>query len=191
VPVRLTVLLALLALTGATDLGAATRWPDRGPAPELRGIQGWINSEPLTLARLRGKVVLVKFWTFACYNCRNTLTATQGWYDRHHADGLEIVSVHTPELEIERDPRNVEKAVRDQRITYPVALDPKYATWNAYDNHYWPAWYVIDARGRVRYVHIGEGAYDETERVIVDLLREARASEAAPRAGDKPSARGG
>ena len=118
--------------------------------------------------------VLVKFWTFSCINCVHTLPATQQWYERHHAEGLEIVAVHTPELAHERVLANVKASVRRQGITYRVALDPEFATWNAYRNHYWPAIYLIDAHGHIRYTHTGEGAYDETERAIQQLLREAK-----------------
>ncbi len=145
---------------------------DLGPAPEITGIRGWINSKPTSLEAQRGKVVLVKFWTFECINCRHTLAATQAWYDRYHARGFEILSIHTPELEVERVPANVRAAIRRERITYPVALDPDEATWQAYDNHYWPAAYLVDARGHIRFVHFGEGAYDEMDRAIATLLAE-------------------
>ncbi len=170
---------ALLTLgwLGARGLASASLPPlrDLGPAPEIAGIRGWINSAPLSLKQLHGKVVLVKFWTFACINCQRTLPATAKWYERYHDQGFEIVSVHTPELEQERDPRNVERAVRDAEIHYPVALDVSAATWRAYHNEYWPAWYLVDARGRIRYTHIGEGAYEETDRAIAALLAEAKA----------------
>jgi len=152
--------------------------PDLGLAPELRGLAGWIPSTPTTLAQLRGKVVLVKFWAFDCINCRRTLPATQAWYDRYHAKGFEIVAVHTPELDEERVPANVAAAVRRAHITYPVALDPDYATWRAYGNRYWPAEYLIDARGHLRLVHFGEGSYDVIDRAIATLLDEASAAKA-------------
>lgn len=144
-----------------------------GPAPELTGITGWINSQPQTLAELRGKVVLVKFWTYTCINCIRTLPYVQTWYDKYHDQGFEIIAVHTPEFAFEKIPANVEQAVKDFRITYPVALDPDYATWGAYENRYWPAKYFIDAAGNIRYIHFGEGEYDETEKVIQELLRDA------------------
>lgn len=146
---------------------------DYGPAAALTGITGWINSEPTTLADLRGKVVLVKFWTYSCINCIRTLPYVQAWYDKYHDQGFEILAVHTPEFEFEKVPANVEKSVQDFKITYPVALDPDYATWQAYNNRYWPAKYFIDAKGQLRYVHFGEGSYDESEQVIQGLLREA------------------
>jgi cytochrome c biogenesis protein CcdA/thiol-disulfide isomerase/thioredoxin len=145
----------------------------KSPASELAGITGWINHEPITIAALRGKVVLVKFWTYTCINCIRTLPYVQSWYDKYHDQGFEIVAVHTPEFEFEKVPANVEKAVKDFSITYPVALDPDYKTWQAYENRYWPAKYLLDAQGNIRYVHFGEGEYDETELVIQQLLREA------------------
>lgn len=144
-----------------------------GPAPELTGITGWLNSQPLSLAELRGQVVLVKFWTYSCINCIRTFPAVQSWYDRYHDRGFEILAVHTPEFEFEKIPSNVQQAVNDYRLPYPVALDPEYATWRAYRNRYWPAKYLIDAEGDIRYVHFGEGRDEETERAIQQLLDEA------------------
>ncbi len=144
-----------------------------GPAPELTGITGWINSQPQTLTQLRGKVVLVKFWTYTCINCIRTLPYVQAWYDKYHDQGLEIIAVHTPEFEFEKIPANVKQAVKDFKITYPVAMDPDYSTWNAYQNRYWPAEYLIDAEGNIRYTHFGEGEYDASEQAIQELLRAA------------------
>jgi thiol-disulfide isomerase/thioredoxin len=145
---------------------------DLGMAPELTGITDWINSQPLTLASLRGKVVLVHFWTFGCINCRNVQPYVKAWYDRYGADGFAVVGVHTPELSFERDIANVRSAVSDQDVRFPVAFDPAYATWRAYDNHYWPAFYFVDRDGRIRHVHFGEGDYDGSEAVIQALLAE-------------------
>lgn len=144
-----------------------------GSAPELAGITGWINSEPQTLADLRGKVVLVKFWTYSCINCIRTLPYVQAWYDTYKDKGFTIIAVHTPEFAFEKVPANVQDAVKDFGITYPVALDPAFATWTAYENRYWPAKYLIDANGQLRYTHFGEGDYNETEKAIQDLLVEA------------------
>ncbi len=172
--------LLLLALAQPVRAAGPTYAEDRawlrdlGPAPELTGITGWINTPPASLKALRGKVVLVKFWTFACINCKHTLPATQAWYDRYHDRGFEIVSVHTPELDEERVPANVAAAVKRDHITYPVALDRDFATWNAYGNRYWPAAYLIDARGHIRFVHFGEGAYDQIDHAIDVLLAEAK-----------------
>jgi thiol-disulfide isomerase/thioredoxin len=170
---------ALAAVALLSGAGPARPLADYGPAPELRGLAGWINSPPLSMAKLRGKVVLVRFWTFECINCRHTLAATQAWYDRYHARGFEIVAVHTPELAAERVPANVARAVRRESITYPVALDPDYATWDAYHNEYWPAEYLIDAAGRIRYVHVGEGDTEAAERAIQELLANGNSGDRA------------
>lgn len=149
-----------------------------GPeAPEL--IQGgtWFNSDPLTLKSLRGKVVIVDFWTYSCINCQRTLPYLRSWYDKYKDDGLVIVGVHSPEFEFEKNPDNVAQALEDFGIKYPVMQDNDFATWRVYDNHYWPAKYIIDANGHVRYSHFGEGSYDETEHVIQQLLQEAGAAD--------------
>jgi cytochrome c biogenesis protein CcdA/thiol-disulfide isomerase/thioredoxin len=145
---------------------------DFGEAPELAGIQLWLNSEPLTLAGLRGKVVLVDFWTYSCVNCLRTLPFLERWDGAYRDDGLVVVGVHTPEFAFEREPANVRQAVRDLGIRYPVALDPDFATWNAWGNRYWPAKYLIDRRGHVRFAHFGEGEYEQTEAAIRALLAE-------------------
>jgi len=154
----------------AAAAATAPRLPDLGTAPEFTGLTEWINGPPRTLASLRGHVVLVKFWAYRCINCEHTLAATRSWYERYHGTGLEIVAVHTPELADERVPANVRAAVRSDSIAYPVALDPGYATWKAWKNEAWPAFYLVDVRGHVRYTRIGEGGYAETERAIQELL---------------------
>ena len=143
-----------------------------GQAPELAGISHWVNSNPTTLANLRGKVVLVDFWTYSCINCMRTQPYLNAWYDRYHAAGLEIIGVHAPEFAFEKVPENVEKAVRDAGIMYPVALDNDFATWHSFHNQYWPAKYLIDKEGTIRWTHFGEGSYDEAENQIRDLLGE-------------------
>lgn len=143
---------------------------DLGRAPELTGITDWINSEPTTLAALRGKVVLVHFWTFGCINCIHVQPYVKAWYDRFAADGFVVIGVHTPELSFEREIGNVRKAVADADVRFPVAFDPAYGTWNAYRNSYWPAFYFIDKTGQIRHVHFGEGDYDGSEAVIRELL---------------------
>ena len=130
-----------------------------GPAPELQGIVRWINSPPLTLAELKGKVVLIDFWTYSCMNCLRTLPFLEKWYRDYSSKGLVIIGVHTPEFEFEKNYANVERATRDLGVKYPVALDNNYATWNAYHNQYWPAHYLIDKQGIIRQVHFGEGGY--------------------------------
>ncbi len=141
-------------------------------APELTKISGYINSKPITLADIRGKVVLVDFWTYSCINCIRTIPYLNSWYEKYADDGLVIVGVHTPEFEFEKDYNNVKGAVERFGIKYPVAQDNEKQTWNAYENRYWPRKYLIDSEGYIRYDHIGEGAYTETEKVIQSLLTE-------------------
>lgn len=152
--------------TGRADL------PDYGPAPEFDGIVEWQNSEPLTIAGLRGQVVLIDFWTYSCINCLRTLPYITDWHARYADSGLVVVGVHTPEFAFERVPANVRKNSEELGVTYPVALDNGYATWNAWGNRYWPAKYLIDRRGHVRGYHFGEGEYAETEEMIRQLLAE-------------------
>jgi cytochrome c biogenesis protein CcdA/thiol-disulfide isomerase/thioredoxin len=148
---------------------------DFGPAPELAGVTGWLNTtggKPLSLAALRGRVVVIDFWTYSCVNCLRTLPYLEAW-DRAYRDaGLTIVGVHTPEFAFEREGGNVRRAVRDLGVRYPVAQDNDYATWHAYANRYWPSKYFVDRRGHVRFVHFGEGEYERSEEVIRTLLAE-------------------
>ena len=159
-------------LVGAPGLADEARLDDFGLAPEFQAIQAWINSEPLTMASLRGKVVLIDFWTYSCINCLRTLPHVTAWDEAYRDDGLVIVGVHTPEFAFEREVDNVRRAVRDHGISYPVALDPEFGTWQAWQNRYWPAKYFVDRRGHLRYAHFGEGDYEESERVIRTLLAE-------------------
>jgi cytochrome c biogenesis protein CcdA/thiol-disulfide isomerase/thioredoxin len=145
---------------------------DEGPMPDLTGAVGWINSQPLTRNSLHGKVVLVDFWTYSCINCLRALPYVEGWAEKYKSAGLVVIGVHTPEFAFEKERSNVEKAVRDLKITYPVAIDSDYKIWQAFNNQYWPAHYFIDGKGRIRYHHFGEGEYDESERVIQALLKE-------------------
>jgi thiol-disulfide isomerase/thioredoxin len=164
---------------GVEQAAAGVRLPVLGPAPPFTDTQEWFNTpggRPLSLAGLRGRVVLVDFWTYTCINCIRTLPYVEAWYRRYRHDGLTVVGVHTPEFPFEKEASNVETAIGDHDLTYPVAQDNDYATWTAYGNQYWPAKYLIDARGRIRYVHFGEGAYEDTERAIRDLLSEAGAA---------------
>ncbi len=156
----------------APDLPATVPLEDLGRAPEMSGITAWINAAPLTLAGLRGKVVLVHFWTFGCYNCRNVQPYVKAWFERYEAAGFTVLGVHTPELSFERDLDNVERAVVDQGVTFPVAFDPAFETWNDYANHYWPAFYFVDKSGQIRHEHFGEGDYAGSEQVIRELLAE-------------------
>jgi cytochrome c biogenesis protein CcdA/thiol-disulfide isomerase/thioredoxin len=164
---------------------------DYGAAPEFVGNDRWFNSRPLTLRGLRGRVVLVDFWTYTCINCLRTLPHLRAWDRAYRNDGLTIVGVHAPEFAFERDAGNVAAAIGREGIRYPVAQDNRMATWDAYTNQYWPAKYLIDAAGHVRYVHFGEGEYDETEAAIRALLREAGArpgGESRPGRGFEPAA---
>ncbi len=149
---------------------------DYGNAPDFIAGGQWFNSEPLTIDALRGKVVLVDFWTYTCINCIRTLPYIKAWHEKYKDRGLVIVGVHTPEFEFEKNPINVKKALGDFGITYPVVQDNDYATWQAYANHYWPAKYLVDKNGRIRYTHFGEGEYDQTETMIQTLLSETGAA---------------
>jgi cytochrome c biogenesis protein CcdA/thiol-disulfide isomerase/thioredoxin len=168
--------------------------PRLGAAPEFVGTQRWFNTlggRPLTLKELRGRVVLIDFWTYTCINCLRTLPYLEAWDARYRADGLTIVGVHSPEFPFERDAGNVAAAIKREGIRYPVAQDNDLATWDAWGNQYWPAEYLIDARGQVRHAHFGEGEYDRTEMAIRALLREAGhrdpGSLAAPRGVAHPT----
>src|SRR3984885_12300419 len=140
--------------------------------PDLSGATAWINSTPLTLAGLRGKVVLVDFWTYSCINCLRTLPYIKAWNEKYKASGLVIIGVHTPEFPFEKDEANVRKAVKDLGVEYPVAMDNDYKIWRSFNNEYWPADYFIDATGNVRFHHFGEGSYEEAEQWIRTLLEE-------------------
>jgi cytochrome c biogenesis protein CcdA/thiol-disulfide isomerase/thioredoxin len=141
--------------------------------PDLSGATAWINTAPLTPESLRGKVVLVDFWTYSCINCLRTLPYIKAWNEKYKDSGLVILGVHTPEFAFEKDEDNVRKAVKDLGVTYPVAMDNDYRVWRNFNNQYWPADYLVDATGRIRFHHFGEGGYDESEKQIRDLLEEA------------------
>ncbi len=151
------------------------RLPDEGALPSLEGAVLWLNSPPLKASDLRGKVVLVDFWTYSCINCLRTLPYVKAWADKYRDQGLVVIGVHAPEFAFERDLGNVAKATGQLGIDYPVAIDNDFAIWRAFHNEYWPAHYFIDAQGRVRHHHFGEGAYAESEQVIQALLRDAGA----------------
>jgi thiol-disulfide isomerase/thioredoxin len=163
----------LMASSGlATFTAQASTLADYGPAPEITGIQQWHNSPALSMASLRGKVVLVDFWTYSCINCIRTLPYVSKWHEQYKGQGLVVVGVHTPEFPYERDAKNVATAIQRFSLRYPVAQDNRYATWRDYGNQYWPASYLIDKQGRVRMKHFGEGNYAETESAIRQLLAE-------------------
>ncbi|MBA2749447.1 MAG: thioredoxin family protein [Tatlockia sp.] len=141
--------------------------------PDFQGIQQWLNSDPLSIAELKGSVVLIQFWTFACINCQRTLPHITQWHRQYAAQGLKVIGIHTPEFAFERDPNNIKRALKQHQITYPVPIDNDYKTWKAYSNEYWPHLFLADKRGLMRYDHIGEGAYDTTEQTIQQLLKES------------------
>ena len=140
-------------------------------APELAG-GGWINSEPLKLNGLRGRVVLIEFWTFGCINCRNTLPFVKSWDDRYREKGLTVIGVHSPEFDEERNVEHLRREVSSLGIRYPVVTDNDYQTWNAYKVEAWPTIFLLDKQGRIRWMRVGEGRYEETERLIQKLLAE-------------------
>jgi thiol-disulfide isomerase/thioredoxin len=146
--------------------------PVEGHLPGLDGATGWLNSPPLTPEELRGKVVLVDFWTYTCINWLRTLGYVRAWHEKYKDQGLVVIGVHTPEFPFERDVDNVREAVVDMNVEYPVALDPDYEVWEAFANRYWPAVYIADVEGRIRHHHFGEGGYEECERVVQRLLRD-------------------
>lgn len=139
-------------------------------APEFTGIDTWLNTAPLTLRQLRGKVVLIDFWTYTCINCIHTLPYVERWHEKYKDQGLVVIGVHTPEYPFERSTDNVRAAIRHFNLRYPVAQDNDYATWRAYQNRYWPAFYLLDQTGHIVYSHFGEGEYAETEAQIQRLL---------------------
>jgi cytochrome c biogenesis protein CcdA/thiol-disulfide isomerase/thioredoxin len=163
----------MIAEAGAAALPTAETLPVEGRIPPLSGAVQWLNSPPLSAQELRGKVVLIDIWTYSCINCLRTLPYVKAWAEKYKSDGLVVIGVHDPEFAFERDPDNVKRAIASLGITYPVAIDNNYAIWDALNNEYWPAHYLIDAQGRIRYHHFGEGSYDETEQAIRQLLAEA------------------
>ncbi|MES2159870.1 MAG: cytochrome c biogenesis protein DipZ [Pseudomonadota bacterium] len=162
---------AMMAMHGAASNDDTL--PVEGKLPPLTGAVDWLNSTPLTAAQLKGKVVLVDFWTYSCINCLRTMPYLKAWAEKYRDQGLVVIGVHAPEFAFERDIGNVSKAIKDLGITYPVAVDNDYAIWRAFGNHYWPAHYFIDAKGQIRHHHFGEGEYAQSEQVIQQLLEEA------------------
>jgi thiol-disulfide isomerase/thioredoxin len=168
---------------------SATTLVNCGLAPNFKGITAWLNTpggKPLSIRELRGKVVLVDFWTYSCINCQRTLPHVEAWYAKYAKDGLVVVGVHTPEFAFEHVVSNVRTEAAAFGVRYPVAVDDNYATWDAYDNEYWPADYLIDASGHVRHVHFGEGDYATTEQLIRQLLVAAHPGRSLPPATDVP-----
>jgi thiol-disulfide isomerase/thioredoxin len=159
---------------------AAVQLPIEGSLPSLAGATEWLNSPPLTAAGLRGSVALVDFWTYTCINWLRTLPYLRAWAQRYHDQGLVVLGVHTPEFDFEHDLDNVRQAVKDLGVDYSVAVDNDYAIWAAFDNHYWPALYVVDAQGQIRHHHFGEGDYQQSEMILQQLLTEAGAEGVDP-----------
>jgi thiol-disulfide isomerase/thioredoxin len=186
--IGLAALPAILATTAAalSVFGISLRptLAEEGPMPELGGAISWLNSPPLTRQSLRGKVVLVDFWTYTCINSLRPMPYVKAWADKYKDAGLVVIGVHTPEFSFEKERPNVQQAIRDLKVTYPVAIDSDYRIWVAFGNQYWPALYFVDAKGRIRHHYFGEGEYEAAERVLQELLKEkgaARVDEAAVR----------
>jgi len=157
-----------VSATPAANIAAA----DEGPLPDLSGAIGWLNSTPLDRKSLRGKVVLVDFWTYTCINSLRPLPYVKAWAEKYKDQGLVVIGAHTPEFSVEKERVNVEDAVRDLQVRYPVAIDSNYRIWQAFNNEYWPAQYLVDGKGRIRYHQFGEGHYVEFEHLIQALLKE-------------------
>src|SRR5512132_1475280 len=151
----------------------AVQLPIEGELPSLGSATEWLNSQPLTAARLRGKVVLIDFWTYTCINWRRSLPYVRAWAEKYREQGLVVIGVHAPEFAFEQNLANVRRAAKDMRVDYPIAIDNDYAIWRALKNEYWPALYFVDAQGRIRHHHFGEGEYEQSERIIQQLLSEA------------------
>jgi thiol-disulfide isomerase/thioredoxin len=167
---------AKLGMLGATvHTSADTRLPVEGNLPSLEGGLGWVNSQPLTVSGLRGKVALIEFWTYTCINWRRQLPYVRVWAEKYRSQGLVTIGVHTPEFPFEKSPENVRRATKEIRVDFPVVIDSDYAIWRAFDNEYWPALYFADAQGRIRHHVFGEGEYGKSERAIQQLLAEAGA----------------
>jgi thiol-disulfide isomerase/thioredoxin len=152
---------------------AAVQLPIEGEVPSLGGATAWLNSPPLAAADLRGKVVLIDFWTYTCINWLRTLPYVRAWAEKYRDHAVVVIGVHTPEFSFEHDLENVRQAAKNMRVSYPIAIDNDYAIWSAFNNHYWPALYLVDAQGRIRYHQFGEGAYEQSEMIIQQLLAEA------------------
>ena len=176
--------------TARSSAGVDAPLPVEPLHPSFAGATGWLDSPPLTLESLRGKVVLVDFWTYSCINCLRSLPYVRAWSRSYASQGLVVVGVHAPEFEFEHDPRRVQRALKDLQADWPVAIDDDFAIWRSFRNQAWPALYFIDAQGRVRHHRLGEGGYAESERVIRELLKEARADAAALPAAATVDARG-
>ncbi len=167
---------AVVALADDRSAPGASQLPIEGDLPSLGGATAWLNSPPLTAAGLRGKVVLVEFWTYTCINWLRSHPYVRAWGEKYKKQGLVVIGVHAPEFAFERNVDNVRREAKDMRVEYPIAIDNDYAVWRAFKNEYWPALYFIDAQGHIRHHQFGEGGYDQSERVIQQLLAEAGSS---------------
>ena len=159
---------------------AAVKLPIEGEFPSLGGATEWLNSPPLTAAGLRGKVVVLDVWTYTCINWLRTLPYVRAWAEKYKNQGLVVIGVHSPEFEFEKNIENVRRQAKGMRVDYPIAIDNDFALWSALKNQYWPALYVVDAQGRIRHHQFGEGGYDQSERIIQQLLAEAGMSGIGP-----------
>jgi cytochrome c biogenesis protein CcdA/thiol-disulfide isomerase/thioredoxin len=164
---------AMMMMSGKPGMASPTSLPIEGQLPSLAGAVEWLNSPPLTAEALRGKVVLIDFWTYSCINCLRTLPYIQAWAAKYKDQGLVVIGVHSPEFAFEKDEGNVRRAVQELKLGYPVAIDNDYAIWRSFHNQFWPAHYFIDGQGRIRHHHFGEGEYDQSEKIIQQLLAEA------------------
>jgi len=165
--------LTILLAAGITGAILAVGMPGKDRLPSLSGATQWLNSQPISAADLHGKVVLIEFWTYTCINWRRTLPYVRAWGEKYKAQGLVVIGVHTPEFSFEKAVDNVRWAVKDMKIGFPVAMDNNYAVWNAFGNEYWPALYFVDTKGNIRHHQFGEGNYEQSEKVIQQLLAEA------------------
>ena len=170
--ILVTLTAAITILTTLSKEAAAEEGTMIGHQAPALAEGTWLNSQPITLASLQGKVVLLEFWTYGCYNCRNTLPYVKSWHRKYAGDNFTVIGIHTPEFSSEKEFSNVQRQARNLGIEYPVVTDNEYKTWDAYDQQYWPVVYLIDKKGIIRYMHIGEGAYDETEHQIETLIAE-------------------
>src|SRR5262244_1563964 len=172
----LSIAAASLGLMGSVmdqATAAEVQLPIEGDLPSLGGATGWLNSQPLTAAGLRGKVVLIDFWTYTCINCLRQLPYVRAWAEKYKDRGFVVIGVHSPEFAFEKDVENVRRAVADLWVEYPVAIDSDHAIWRAFKNENWPALYIVDTQGRIRHHHFGEGKYEQSERIMQHLLGEA------------------
>ena len=171
-PLLILVVMFVSFATAHSGKPSESPLPTLYPAPEFSGLSNWINSKEIdSMQELRGKVVLVDFWTYSCFNCVNTFPYVQSWHEKFADQGLVVLGIHAPEFDFERNSKNVQNAVKKHGLTYPIALDNGFKLWRAYKNRYWPAFYLIDKEGMVRYTHFGEGRYKEMETAIASLLK--------------------